>query len=67
MDPFISPREFLGQRCRRCGEPMAEHRLRPLHLAELPDVPAAELLCPALLMLDLGARAPAKPFVNEGR
>jgi hypothetical protein len=66
MDPFISPREFLGQRCRRCGEPMAEHRLRPMHLAELPDVPAAEILCP-LLVLDLEARAPAQPFVNEGR
>jgi hypothetical protein len=45
---------------------MAEHRLRPMHLAELPDVPAAEILCP-LLVLDLEARAPAQPFVNEGR
>ncbi len=66
MDPFISPREFLGQRCRRCGEPMAEHRLRPMHLSELPDVPAAEILCP-LLVLDLAESPDPSVYESERR
>jgi hypothetical protein len=45
--------EFLDRACRRCFEPMAAHRIRPLHVSELPDLPAAELICP-LLVLDLG-------------
>jgi hypothetical protein len=53
MDLAVSLDEFLAMRCHRCGEPMPEHRVRPIHIPELPDVPAAEILCP-MIVLDLG-------------
>jgi hypothetical protein len=39
-------REFVGHTCRRCGALMADHLIRPLHVPELPDVAAAEIVCP---------------------
>jgi hypothetical protein len=42
--------EVAAQRCRRCGEPMAAHGIRPLHVPELSTyVSAAELICPTPL------------------
>jgi hypothetical protein len=39
--------EFAARPCRRCGEPMGAHGIRPLHVAELTGyVTAAELICP---------------------
>jgi hypothetical protein len=39
--------EFAAQPCRRCGEPMGAHGIRPLHVPELTGyVTAAELVCP---------------------
>jgi hypothetical protein len=46
MELGVPLAEFLGQPCRRCGEPMAEHGIRPLAIPELPDVSSAELVCP---------------------
>ncbi len=42
----VSVVEFLTATCRRCGQPMGEHDIRPLHVPELPDVPSAEIVCP---------------------
>ena len=58
--------EFIGHECHRCGQPMEDHWIRPLHVAELPDARAAEIGCP-MLVLDLGAASPAKPVAYEGR
>ncbi len=57
-------REFVGHRCRRCGALMADHHVRPLHIAELPDVPAAEIVCP-MVVLDLGADPAPRPFIHD--
>jgi hypothetical protein len=53
MEWTIRFREFVGHECRRCGELMADHSIRPLHVPELPDVAAAEVVCP-MVVLDLG-------------
>ena len=66
MELSIRFREFVGHQCRRCGALMADHLIRPLHVPELPDVPAAEIVCP-MVVLDLGAGAPAQPVAYEGR
>jgi hypothetical protein len=46
MELGVGLSEFLAQPCRRCGEPMDAHGIRPLTVPELPDVPGTELVCP---------------------
>jgi hypothetical protein len=47
VESAVPVAEFAAQSCRRCGEPMAAHGIRPLHVAELSAyVTAAELICP---------------------